>query len=57
MVLRVGALAVHSEAATRQPIEVLVKGTPLEQSQLSLTIEPVTLTCGTMRLSGTAGGG
>ena len=46
VVLRVGALAVHSEAATRQAYEVLVKGTPLAQSRLNLTIEPVTLTCG-----------
>jgi Zn finger protein HypA/HybF involved in hydrogenase expression len=46
VVLRVGALAVHSEAATRQAYEVLVKGTPLEHSRLDLTVEPVTLTCG-----------
>jgi Zn finger protein HypA/HybF involved in hydrogenase expression len=46
VVLRVGALAVHSEAATRQAYEVLVKGTPLEHARLVLTIEPVTLTCG-----------
>ena len=46
VVLRVGALAVHSEAATRQAYEVLVKGTPLSNSRLNLTIEPVTLTCG-----------
>jgi Zn finger protein HypA/HybF involved in hydrogenase expression len=46
VVLRVGALAVHSEAATRTAYEVLVKGTPLAQSRLNLTIEPVTLTCG-----------
>jgi Zn finger protein HypA/HybF involved in hydrogenase expression len=45
VVLRVGALAVHSEAATRTAYEVLVKGTPLAQSRLNLTIEPVTLTC------------
>jgi Zn finger protein HypA/HybF involved in hydrogenase expression len=45
VVLRVGALAVHSEAATRQAYEVLVKGTALAQSRLNLTIEPVTLTC------------
>ena len=45
VVLRVGALAVHSEAATRQAYEVLVKGTPLEKSRLNLSIEPVTLTC------------
>jgi Zn finger protein HypA/HybF involved in hydrogenase expression len=46
VVLRVGALAVHSEAATRQAYEVLVQGTPLAGSRLNLTIEPVTLTCG-----------
>jgi Zn finger protein HypA/HybF involved in hydrogenase expression len=46
VVLRVGALAVHSEAATRQAYEVLVKGTPLENSRLRLTIEPVILDCG-----------
>jgi Zn finger protein HypA/HybF involved in hydrogenase expression len=46
VVLKVGALAVHSEAATRQAYEVLVQGTPLSKSRLNLTIEPVTLTCG-----------
>jgi Zn finger protein HypA/HybF involved in hydrogenase expression len=46
VVLRVGALAVHSEAATRQAFEVLVKGTAMEHARLDLTIEPVTLTCG-----------
>ena len=46
VVLKVGALAVHSEAATRQAYEVLVKGTPLAHSRLNLTIAPVTLTCG-----------
>jgi len=45
VVLKVGAMAVHSEAATRQAYEVLVKGTPLENSKLDLTIEPVTLSC------------
>jgi Zn finger protein HypA/HybF involved in hydrogenase expression len=43
--LTLGALAVHSEAATRQAYEVLVKGTPLEHSRLCLTIAPVTLSC------------
>ena len=46
VVLNVGALAVHSEGATRQAYEVLVKGTPLENSRLRLTIEPITLACG-----------
>ena len=45
VVLQMGALAVHSEAATRQAYEVLVQGTPLAQSRLNLTIAPVTLTC------------
>jgi Zn finger protein HypA/HybF involved in hydrogenase expression len=50
--LKVGALAVHSEAATRQAYEVLVKGTPLEHSRLHLTIQPVTLTCGSCGYQG-----
>jgi Zn finger protein HypA/HybF involved in hydrogenase expression len=45
VVLRVGALAVHSEAATRQAYEVLVQGTPLEHSRLNLTVEPVKIDC------------
>lgn len=43
--LKVGALAIHSEAATRQAYEILTKGTILENSRLRLTILPVTLTC------------
>jgi Zn finger protein HypA/HybF involved in hydrogenase expression len=46
VVLKVGPMAVHSEAATRQAYEVLVKGTPLEHSRLDLTIAPATLSCG-----------
>jgi Zn finger protein HypA/HybF involved in hydrogenase expression len=46
VVLKVGVMAVHSEAATRQAYEVLVQGTPLENSRLNLTIEPATLSCG-----------
>jgi Zn finger protein HypA/HybF involved in hydrogenase expression len=53
VVLKVGAMAVHSEAATRQAYEVLVKGTPLEHSRLRLTIEPATLTCGQCGFQGT----
>lgn len=45
VVLKVGALAIHSAAATRQAYEVLVKGTPLEKSRLNLIVEPVTLAC------------
>jgi Zn finger protein HypA/HybF involved in hydrogenase expression len=44
--LKVGAMAVHSAAATRQAYEVLVKDTPLADSRLNLTIAPVTLACG-----------
>lgn len=43
--LKVGALAVHSEEATRQAYEVLAKGTPLENSRLHLTVLPVALAC------------
>ena len=45
VVLKVGALAIHSAAATRQAYEVLVKGTKLEQARLNLIIEPLILTC------------
>lgn len=50
--LKVGALAVHSEAATRQAYEVLVKGTPLEGSHLNLEIEPIILACNTCGYQG-----
>jgi hydrogenase nickel incorporation protein HypA/HybF len=45
VVLKVGALAVHSEAASRKCYEVLVKDTPLEHSRLLLKIEPMILVC------------
>jgi Zn finger protein HypA/HybF involved in hydrogenase expression len=45
VVLKVGALAIHSAAATRQAYEVLVKGTKLEKSRLTLIVEPLILTC------------
>jgi Zn finger protein HypA/HybF involved in hydrogenase expression len=45
VVLTIGALAIHSEAATRQAYEVLTKETPLEGSRLNLIIEPVTIAC------------
>ena len=45
VVLKVGALAIHSAAATRQAYEVLVKGTKLETSRLNLIVEPLILTC------------
>ncbi len=43
--LKVGALEMHSEEATRQAFEVLTKGTPLEGARLDLIILPVTLVC------------
>ncbi len=43
--LKVGALEMHSEEATRQAFEVLTKGTPLEGARLDLIILPVTLAC------------
>ncbi|MFZ5453751.1 MAG: hydrogenase/urease maturation nickel metallochaperone HypA [Thermodesulfobacteriota bacterium] len=45
VVLKVGGLAIHSGAATRQAYEVLVKGTKLEKSRLNLIVEPLILTC------------
>ncbi len=43
--LKVGALEMHSEEATRQAFEVLTKGTPLEGARFNLIILPVTLDC------------
>ncbi len=43
--LKVGALEMHSEEATRQAFEVLTKGTALEGAHLNLIILPVTLDC------------
>ena len=45
VVLRVGVLEVHSVAAAEQAYEVLVKGTPLEQAQLRLSVFPPMLEC------------
>ncbi|MDD2901100.1 MAG: hydrogenase maturation nickel metallochaperone HypA [Syntrophales bacterium] len=45
VVLKVGALAIHSAAATRQAFEVLVKGTKLDKSRLNLIVEPLILSC------------
>lgn len=45
VILKVGALEMHSEEATRQAFEVLTKGTPLEGARLNLIILPVTLSC------------
>ena len=45
VVLRVGALEVHSEAAARQVYGALVKGTLLENSRLRLILEAPTIAC------------
>ena len=43
--LKVGALEMHSEAASRQAFEVLAKGSVLEGARLNLIVLPVTLSC------------
>ncbi len=43
--LTLGVLDIHSEEATRMAFTVLTQGTPLEHSQLSLTITPARLEC------------
>ena len=43
--LKVGALEMHSEEATRQAFEVLTKGTVLEGARFDLILLPVTLAC------------
>ena len=50
--LKVGALEMHSEAASRQAFEVLTKGTVLEGALLNLIILPVTLSCSQCRFQG-----
>ncbi len=43
--LKVGALEMHSEEASRQAFEVLTRGTVLEGALLNLIILPVTVSC------------
>ncbi len=45
VILKVGILEVHSEAAARQAFQVLAKGTPLERARLTLTIIPPICDC------------
>lgn len=52
VVLKVGALAIHSAAATRQAFEVLVQGTQLEPARLNLIVEPLILTCAACGFTG-----
>jgi hydrogenase nickel insertion protein HypA len=49
VILKLGILDIHSEAAARQAFEVLTKGTPLENSHLTLEIKPVMLECSKCR--------
>jgi Zn finger protein HypA/HybF involved in hydrogenase expression len=57
VVLKVGALELHSAAAARQAYEVLVKDTILEKSRLQLIIEPATISCPKCGYKGTLGEG
>ena len=45
VILKLGVLEIHSEAAARQAFEVLTKGTPLEQARLTVEVKPVMLQC------------
>jgi Zn finger protein HypA/HybF involved in hydrogenase expression len=45
VILNLGALEIHSEAATHLAFEVLTRGTILENSRLRLIIQPATLAC------------
>jgi hydrogenase nickel insertion protein HypA len=45
VILKVGVLEVHSEAAARQAFEVQARGTPLEGSRLTLTVFPPLCEC------------
>lgn len=45
VILKVGVFEVHSEAAAQQAFAVLVRGTPLERSRLTLTLIPPLCDC------------
>ena len=49
VILKLGILDIHSEAAARQAFEVLSKGTSLEKSHLTLEVKPVMLECSQCR--------
>jgi hydrogenase nickel insertion protein HypA len=49
VILKLGILDIHSEAAARQAFEVITQGTPLENSHLTLEIKPVMLECSKCR--------
>ncbi|MBN1586718.1 MAG: hydrogenase maturation nickel metallochaperone HypA [Candidatus Omnitrophica bacterium] len=45
VILRVGALDVHSDGSTEQAFKMLTKDTPLEGAELELILVAPTLTC------------
>ena len=45
VVLKVGVLDIHSEAAAQQAFEILTKGTSLENARLTVEMKPVMLSC------------
>jgi Zn finger protein HypA/HybF involved in hydrogenase expression len=45
VILKLGILDIHSEAAARQAFEILAQGTPLENSQLTVEVKPVMMAC------------
>ncbi len=45
VILKLGILDIHSEAAARTAFEVLAKGTPLEKAKLTVVVKPVMLSC------------
>jgi hydrogenase nickel insertion protein HypA len=49
VVLKMGVLDIHSEAAARQAFEVLTMGTSLENAKLTVMVKPVMLECPTCR--------
>lgn len=52
VILKVGALDMHSEASCRQAYALLAKGTILEESRLTLVLVPATLNCPTCGYNG-----
>ncbi|MGB9692663.1 MAG: hydrogenase maturation nickel metallochaperone HypA [Candidatus Sumerlaeaceae bacterium] len=57
IVLRIGALDIHSEASFKQAFEVLTKNTLLEGAQLQLEIVPAQYKCRKCGYTGTVGVG
>ncbi len=45
VILTLGVLDIHSEAAAKTAFEVLAKGTPLEKAKLTVVVKPVMLSC------------